>query len=332
MPIKSTVRPTQQKLFRSSSGRTALLYFRYGSGACGGSRPCNFRGSIKTLPGFDQVEVFLRGFTIETASSAAPLGRISAQVQKHRYDATTGRLEMSVDAQLGGGGQGHSFEVSFVVVLTDSTVAKFTSLGNGCNGVDRCTVSPGLGNAVPAGMQYIGLGTSTWDLGYNRGAFPVHAVSGHVDSPIVINPPGVAFDYVAALQDAQGGRSMFMEWGGRVIAFEPSEMTQSPNPLFPQHTFIGTTTGARQTLEGGLPAPGPIQGVLDAFDGLSLFYRDPAVEHDVWRVEASAKTPVVTPPSSVNIELGIHLGTTFGDRTAAEPHAFQVSRAFGYLL
>jgi hypothetical protein len=308
------------------------VYFRYGSGTCGGVTSCNFRGVIRTLPGFDQVEVFLCGFTLETLSQADKVGRVAARVQKFRYDRANGALEVGVSAGLSTTGQKYSYELTFVVVLTGAKVAKFTRIDASCGGVETCTIGRSLPAAVPSGMHYIGLGTSSWDLGSNAGAFPLNTLSGHIDS-ISVAPPTVNLTYLAAFRDAAGGKRMFLEWDAAVIAFRPSEMAQNTSPIFPQYTMLAHHVTTRQFLGSGGTAPVPaIRGVLDAFEGLTLFYDNPAIEHDIWLVEASASAPRLTAPNAAAVDLGLFLGTTFGDRTNAPDYAYQESRALGFLL
>jgi hypothetical protein len=86
--------------FTSSSGRTVIQYFRYLSGPCGGGVNCNFRGAVHVPAGFDQVEVFLCGFSFRTDNHVAGVNRIATTVNRYNHDPATGALEVGVMAQL----------------------------------------------------------------------------------------------------------------------------------------------------------------------------------------------------------------------------------------
>jgi hypothetical protein len=324
-------RPVRAARFRSSSGRTAIQYYRYRSGVCGAGPNCNFRGVIRVGRGFDQVEVFLCGLTLMTGSQVDKVGRVSATVNKYNYDATTGDLEVGVSALFATQGQTYSYELTFVVLLTDASAANFSPVSTGCGGVDTCTISQQFVGAVPPNMHYIGLGTRNWDLGSNGPAVPINAVSGHI-SGLTLAGADVNVDYYGVFRDAAGGVQMFLEWGAAAIAFLPSEMAQNASPIFPQYTTVGTVSTRQAWIEHDV-ASVPITGLFNALEGLTFFY-GAGQEHELWMIEASVSN-VRVPPGSVNMaqsDWGIFLGTTFGDRINAFQYTFQESRAVGFLL
>ena len=113
--------PTVVRDFRSTSGQTFIQYYTYTSSTCGTGSNCNFRGVIHPPAGYDQVEVFLTGFALETHTNADKVQRVSAQVHKHRHDRSTGELEVGVIGRLETEThQPYSYQISFVVLLTNA--------------------------------------------------------------------------------------------------------------------------------------------------------------------------------------------------------------------
>jgi hypothetical protein len=141
--------------FTSTSSRTVLQYYRYTGSA-------SFRGVIAAPAGFDQVEVLQCGFRLSTQTHVAPLKRAAVNVQKFTYDAFSGQLEVGVFAQLDTDGQDWEAEVTFVVILTDAAAATFTRISSGCRGQSECTITRLLPGAIPAGKQFVGVGTQIW--------------------------------------------------------------------------------------------------------------------------------------------------------------------------
>jgi hypothetical protein len=126
-------------------------------------------------------------------------------VQKHRYDQATGELEVSVSGQLSTTGQKYSYEITFVVVLTDASAAKFTPVSTGCRGVEECAIPPRtLAGSIPAGMQFLGIGTRAWDIGSEDGALSLNALSSRVENATVA-PPDVTLGCRGFFRDAAGG-------------------------------------------------------------------------------------------------------------------------------
>jgi len=333
-PTPQLPAPTLMSEFKSTSGRTVIEYYAYDSGTCGIGN-CNFRGPIHALPGFDQVEVFLSGFRLETQSKVDAITNVQAQVQKFRYDKATGELEVGVNGQLStGSGQPYAYHVTFVVILTDATAAKFTAVGHACGGQAQCHVTATLAGAVPTGMQYIGLGTQIFDLRTDQsGPLRINTLSAHIDS-LTVTPPNVQLDYLCSLSDAAGMNAMSCEWGAAIIAFDPAEMAQNTSTIFPQYSFLGSNiTGARRWTNHSQPAAGTaFTGYLDAFEGLTFFYPT-GQENALWMVEAAASNFQLsgTPPTEALTDYGIFLGTTFGDTMNAQTYTYQESRAFGFL-
>jgi hypothetical protein len=333
-PTPLTAPPTVAQDFRSTSDQTFIQYYTYTSGTCGASTSCNFRGLIHPPVGYDQAEVFLTGFTLETQNSTDKIERISAEVQKYRYEPATGEMEVGVNGRLETKTrQPYSYQVTFVVLLTNAA-AKFTRVGNGCNGVAQCHVTATLPGAVPQGMHYIGLGTRIFDLGSTSGPIAVNAFSMHIDSINVQNLPNVQIDYLCALQDAMSNGDMFCEWDASVIAFDPAEMDRNNSNLFPQYTMVGTNVSVASQLNGQAQpfSGGSISGYFDAFEGLSLFYNQ-GQQNAIWLVDSSASGFQTTgsPPTAGRAQYGVFLGTNFGDKVNAQPYAFQLSRAVGLL-
>jgi hypothetical protein len=320
-----------------------IEYYRYDSGLCAPGTNCDFRDVISVPSGFDQAEVFLSGFQLGTEVQEDAVERITAAVQKHRYDAATGELEMSVFSRLASGmGQNYSYRVTFVLILTGATVATFTPIGGGCIGTASCSITDTLQGAVPAGMHYIGLATRNWDFGSDSGPLRINTISGHVNN-VVVGATDVDIDYMFFLHDASAQNEMFAEWGAAVIAFDPAEMGQHGASLFPQYTFFGRSTPDRQgwTEHHTNPSGSPISGFLDAFEGLSLFdpsalrpQPPPWVDKPIWLIESSAEGFANYPfaPYVALTTYGIFLGTQFGNTSTAAPFAFQESRALGFLL
>lgn len=331
----AVTQPIMIQQFQSTSGRTIIQYYSYNSGICGIGSNCNFRGPIHVPNGFEQVEVFLSGFTLMAQSQVGEVKGVSAQVQKFRYETTTGKLEVGVNGQFStDSGQPYSYQVTFVVVLTDSAAAKFTHVGNGCAGIANCNVTRFLPGAVPSNLHYIGLGTRLFDLGSRSGPLLVNTLSAHIKS-LSVNPPDVLLDYLCSLQDASGTNKMFCEWDASIIAFDPTEMERNNSTIFPQYTFFGRNISARQSFTNGDQAPSgaAITGFLNAFEGLTLFY-DVGQEHAIWMIESSASNFQMAgvPPNTALTEYGIFLGTIFGDTTNAAQYVYQESRALGLLL
>jgi hypothetical protein len=140
-------------------------------------------------------------------------------VRKLRYDAGSGELEMSLSAWLTTQSQQkYSYSATFVVVLTNSSVAKFSPISTGCDGVDSCRIVRSEPAAIPNGMQYIGLATQHWDLGSHSGPLVLNMLSGHQDG-LTVKPPEVDVEYVYAMHSAKLGNSkMYCEWGATLIA------------------------------------------------------------------------------------------------------------------
>src|SRR5689334_1893723 len=70
--------PVVLRDFRSTSGQTFIQYYTFTSGTCGTGSNCSFRGIIHPPAGYDQSEVFLSGFSMETQNSVDKVQRISA--------------------------------------------------------------------------------------------------------------------------------------------------------------------------------------------------------------------------------------------------------------
>jgi hypothetical protein len=330
--------PTYIKGFKSSSGRTVILYFTYTSGTCPAAQGCNFRGPISTLPGFDQVEVFLCGFMSRTRTAVDRLVRIGAEVNKYNYDTSTGELEVGITGKFAtAGSQQFGYTVTFAVILTDSTAARFMTVGHGCRDTALCSVKRLISNAVPPGMHYIGLGTRLVDLGSDSGPVALNTLLAHNDG-LTLSGSSVDIEHFFMLRDGHGQKIMFAEWNASTIAFDPSEMDQNDSNLFPQYTILGTTPSGR-TDHSGIQAKaksgGLIKGFLDVLDGFSLFYSQlvPGPEHSIWMIEASATNfrTSLSPQDTAVTDYGMFLGTTFGDTGASQLYQYQMSRALGLL-
>jgi hypothetical protein len=331
--------PVQTQQFLSASGRTYVAYYDYDGGPCGAGVACDFRGVIHAKPGFEQAEVFLAGFRMETGLQADAVSQVSASAQRFRYDPATGDVEVGVGSTLRTrSGQSFSYHVTFVVILTAHGVAQFTTVSSGCAGVANCHIARTLAGAVPAGMRYIGLATSIWHFGSSSGPIVLNTLSGDVDS-LTVSPPSVNLDYLCVLQAQRPKGRMFCEWSAKAIAFDPAEMTPNGSPIFPQYTFLSwnTTARAQWVNQSGQPSHLPIAGFLDAFQGLTLTYQTfpPSVpaQSPVWSIESSAGGFHVDPtfPDVAMTQYGIFFGTTFGNSTSAKAYAYQSSRAFGFL-
>jgi hypothetical protein len=327
--------PSQPALagqFQSSSGRTALQYFQQTFPA---GTPSSFRGPVQVLPGFDQVEVFLCGFTLATDTHEAPLARAAINVQKFGYDAQTGMLEAGVRTQFTTDGQGATSEVTFVVVLTDATAGRFSPISTSCGGTAECDIIRQVGSAVPTGMQYIGTATQIWDVGLRSGpGIPLNGIAGDVDS-IAVNPPAVWLQYIGVLRNGPWTNDMFCEWQGMVIAFDPAEMTPLPTSQPYHYRFTARNQSTRQVMNTQAIAPPNVAsvGFLDALRGSYLFY-SPAIngpETPVWMLETSASAPIMAPNGALTT-YGVFLGSQFGNSVNAMPnYGFQISRAVGFL-
>lgn len=329
----SAHQPTLSEEFRSSSGRTVIQYYTYDSGPCGTGSNCDFRDILKVPAGFDQVEVFLSGFKIQSATSTDKISRVASRVQKYRYDANTGDLELGVNAQLAtDSAQPYSYQTTFAVILTDAGAAIFTQVGGGCRDIAKCNITGTYPGAVPPGMQFIGLGTRMFDLGSDSGPLAINTLSAHINSLNITSLPDVQLDFLCSLQDASGANVMFSEWDASIIAFDPAEMERNNSPMFPQFSFLGHGVSVRQDITNHVQTPTatPITGFLDAFEGLSLFYAA-GQEHDIWMIESSALNFSINPPNTAITKYGIFLGTRFGDTQNAQTYSFQESRAVGLL-
>ena len=332
-PIPTPVAvPVLQQQFKSTSGKTVLQYYEY-SGSCPATTGCPFRGVITTQPGFTLAEVFLTGFTLESKVGSGRLQSVAASVQKFTYDDGTGAMEVGVTGTLNlNPSQPYNYRTTFVVVLTDTSVARFTKLGNGCNGVGSCHIVNAPPNAVPAGMQYIGFASRMFFLGSNSGPLQVNTL-GALENSISVTPPSVQVDYICALRDSLGTNRMFCEWNAAVIAFAPSEMARNASPIFPQYTFLGTnTTTAKQWTEHGQPAGNvSFTGLLTAFGGAVFQFPAPQV-NPLWKLQLSADSVRVigTPPNDALADYGIFLGSVFGTNQALG-YLYQESRAVGFL-
>jgi len=310
-----------------------IQYFKYQSSTCGAGPTCDFDGTIRTKPGFEQSEVFLTGFALERSSSSAPLQGISASVDKVRYDASTGDLAIRVYGTFQSG-QNFSYEISFVVLLTSNAAAKFTPLGNGCSDVALCHVVSTPASAVPVGMRFIGFATRKYFLGTNGPPMNVLALSMSKNGISGFSPAGPGnVDYICTFRDATSSKRMFCEWSASIIAFDPSEMVAaSSNPL-PETMFLGqSSTTDRLNHTYPLVGGGSTQGIFNALEGVSWYYMG-TQDQPVWRVEASASGFQISgsPANSGSAEYGLFLGTMFGDRVTTTPYSYQMWRAVGFL-
>jgi hypothetical protein len=312
---------------------TTLQYYRHSFPAGG---PTSFRGPIQTLAGFDQAEVFLCGFTLTTDAHEAEVARTSVNVQKFVYDAQTGVMEVGVTTLFATDGQGFAADVTFVVIFTDAAAGRFSRISIGCGGTAECHIVQFVPNAVPPGMQYIGIATQIWDVGCRTGNEPINGIAGDVVN-LGVNPPGVFLDFAGALRNGAWTNDMFCEWQGAVIAFDPTEMTPALTTLPFQYTILGYHVATRQSFSNQAPAPPNtvVKGFLDAFQGLTLLYSQAinGPETPVWMLEASAAAPIMGPSGAIS-QYGVFLGSRFGDAVNAIPpdYGFQISRAAGFLL
>ena len=251
MSVATSGAPVPAGHFQSSSGRTMLEYFRHVFPA---GTPSSFRGPLQVPAGFDQVEILLCGFTLSTEVHEAPARRAAVNVQNFGYDVTTGILDVGVTTQLVTDGQGAMSEVTFVVVLTDSAAARFSEIAASCGGNAECDIIRLVNSAVPAGMQYIGVATQIWDVGVSSGpTIPVNGIAGDI-AGLAVGAPSVWLQYLGALRNGAWTNSMFCEWRGVVIAFDPAEISRFPTPNLPyQYTFLGQHQSARQVIAARLP-------------------------------------------------------------------------------
>jgi hypothetical protein len=310
-----------------------IQYYRYRSSICGSGPTCNFDGTIRTRPGFEQAEVFLTGFALERTNSSAPLQGISASVDKVRYDVATGDLAVRVYGTFQGG-QSFTHEISFVVVLTSNAAAKFTPLGNGCSDAILCHVVSMHASAVPVGMRFIGFATRKYFLGTNGAPLNVNALSMSKDGISGFSPGGSGnLDYVCAFRDAASAQKMFCEWSASIIAFDPAEMVAVSGSPLPETMFLGQAHATFRTTDTyHLVGGGSTRGIFNALEGVSLFYTG-TQDEPVWRVEASASGFQISgsPPDSGSTEYGLFLGTTFGDTANTTLFNYQMWRAVGFL-
>ncbi len=342
LPEVNAAAPTLVGQFKSSTGRTVIEYYTYSIGPCAGPN-CSFSGSIMVPAGFDQVEVFLSGFELKAAAQPDAVSQVSVRVAKKRYESSSGELEVNVGAGLSTrSSQKYSYSISFVVVLTGSSVAKFTPVQSGCEGVGRCTIKKTLPLAIPTSMQYIGLATQTWFLGSQSGPLVLNTLSAHRDG-MTVKPPLLGLEYLCSMQGKMIKRKekknrMFCEWVAKVIAFDVTEM--EPDGHFPHNTFFTSSTNVRHFWTNHLinSSRKPITGFFDAFEGLTLTYQPfgstaPSAHNLIWAVEASAENFRIDPgaPDTALTDYGIGLGVQFGIHTPTELYGYQVSRAFGFL-
>jgi hypothetical protein len=331
-PPGTPTTPVLAGQFQSSSGRTVLQYYRHSFPAGG---PSSFRGPVQMLAGFDQAEVFLCGFTVTTDAHEAEVARVSVNVQKFRYDAQTGVMELGVSTQFATDGQGFAADVTFVVIFTDAAAARFSRISSGCGGTAECNIVRSVPNAVPAGMQYIGIATQIWDVGCRTGNELINGISGDVAN-LAVNPPTVFVDFAGVLRNGAWTNDMFCEWQGAVIAFDPTEMTRAVTSLPFQYTILAFHVATRQTFSNQAPAPPNtvVKGFLDAFQGPTLLYSQAinGPETPPWMIEASATAPIMGPSGAIS-QYGVFLGSRFGDAVNAMPpdYGFQISRAAGFL-
>jgi hypothetical protein len=338
--------PRLSQEFPSSSGQTLIQYYEYNSGLCtGAGGDCRFgRGIIHLPTGFDLVEVFLAGFQLETAAVADAVETVQVQVAKHRYDATTGDLELSVSAILmTASRQDYAYRVAFVVVLTDSNLALFTPIGGSCYGpAGECTINQEARDAIPtgAGWNYIGLASQTWHLSSQSGPVPLQTLSAE---PILIAPPtptAVEVEYRCAIHHAAKRNDMSCDWAAMIVAFDSGELeghvgslsSRYGGSLAPQYLFVDGLDPYRRVWTAASPSPlgSPITGFFDAFAGLSLAF-DPTSEFPVWSIVNAAGNVQVVTSDTASTDYEVFLGTGFGEPFVSEPFAFQASRAFGFL-
>jgi len=335
----SAATPMLTQKFVSSSGRTAILYFTYDAAPCGGGVACGFRGTIKVHKGYEQAEVFLSGFRLEGLMQADAVSQANATVQKFRYDAVSGAMEVGVGSGIvTASGQQYATSVTFVVLLTRGGVASFMPISTGCAGVASCAITRSLPGAVPAGMQYIGLATSNWSLGSGSGPLVLNTLSGHIDA-LTVTQPQVDLRYLCMMRDGAAANRMWCEWSAKVVAFDPAEMEQNGSSLFPQYTFVGWNTPSRHawTEHATSPSHSRLTGFLDAFEGLTLTYQTfpsvPGTQNPVWLIESMASNFRIDPNAADTAltDYGIFLGTKFGNSATAQNYAYQLSRAVGFL-
>ena len=329
-PTVSAGQPVPMGQFLSSSGRTALLYYRHTFPA---GVPSSFRGLVPGAAGFDQAEVLLCGFTLAADAHEARVGHVSAGVQRYSYDPQNGELEIGVTTMFATDGQGATSDVTFVAIFTDATAARFSTIAASCGGAAQCHIVRQLGNAVPPGMQYIGIASQLFDVGAGS-PVPVNGIAGDLDS-LTVSSPTISLDYLGALRNGAFMNDMFCEWRGTVIAFDPAEMTRPVTSLPNQYTFLSQGQPQRVGFYGHAAATPslPTTGFLDALQGCSLLYSQSinGPETPIWMIEASAQAPILAPNGALT-EYGIFLGSIFGDAVNAAPNfGFQISRTVGFL-
>jgi hypothetical protein len=333
--------PVQVQSFASSSGKTSIQYFSYDAGPCGSGSvlSCDFRGIVHVPPGYSRADVFLSGFTLKTAVQSDAVSQVSVRASKYKYDPAAGALEVGVGAGFSTrSGQNFGYSMTFVVLLTQPGVAAFSSISTGCAGVASCKISRVVPMAVPAGMQYIGLGTQLWELGSHSGPIFINTLAAHIDS-LTVQPPSTSLDYWCEMHNGKAKNLMFCEWSAELIAFDPSEMEQNGSSLFPQYTFFSTglTTHPVWINQSSSPSHAPIKGFLDAFEGLILSYQTfpyhAGTNYPIWQVDASATSFGVSPTAADTAltTYGVFLGVRFGNSTNTAKYLYQESRAFGLL-
>ena len=308
--------PTFVSRIESSSGLTALHYYRY-------TATEGFRGNVQAGANFDLVDVALVGYDLRTDHHAAPVQRAAVNVQMFRYDAPSGEVEVGVNPQLHTDGQGWTADVCFVVIATSSSVAHFTPIGGSGAGSGTAVIARRAFNAIPAGMEYVGLATQIWDLGSDAGAVPVNTLAAHHDG-LTIAKPNCSVDYVGTFRDGHSTNQMFFEWQAVLLAFNPNEMTRVTTTLPNQYTWIGGGV-TRQAFASHAPSPPagkPVTGFLDTDEGTVLqfgpaFGGPSGPEHPIWMIESSAQPPILGPASAIT-EYGTFIGTTFGDATKTD--------------
>ena len=181
-------------------------------------------------------------------------------------------------------------------------------------------------------MQYIGVATNIWDVGVSSGpAIPVNGIAGDI-AGLAVGAPSVWLQYLGALRNGAWTNSMFCEWQGVVISFDPAEISRFPTPNLPyQYTFLGQHQSARQVIAGSASVPPgvpPFVGFLDAFQGFSLLFSQAinGPESPVWMIESSASVPIIGPNGAFT-QYGVFLGSQFGNTANTVPdYGFQISR------
>lgn len=324
-------RPTAQ--FVSSSGRTAVQYFRYRSGIDG---PPSFRDTISVDPGYAVAHVFLTGFTARSAAGPGLVAGIAIDVHGYSYHQATGALEVGVGCTLATTTPGPSeYEVTFVVVLTDPTLATVTPFSSSGRGRVPLADRHAAVGAVPPGQELVGIAVQEWQVRTSPDpvVVPLHRLSGHATS-VAAHAPDVDVVYEAAIADAATTNGMSAEWRAFVVAFDPVEIAPGGNPASANPTFFFSgQTEARRWREWWSSRGRPsITGVLDMFQG-AAFEVPPGEEYPVGVIEVSARnySRSVLRPSEVASTYGLNVsedpagGPTF-------PFDAGVWRTLGFLL